>query len=244
MNPLSLREANTLFSGIKKAGNTAKRVQTIVCPPSLFLTELQKKVTGHRVVLGVQNAFPERTGAFTGQISAAQIKKAGAQYVIIGHSEQRARGETSEYVNTKIKAALKEGLKPIVCIGETKRDENGEYLRVIEDQLRNTLQGLSEAQLEKILITYEPVWAISSNKGSVADTPEDTEETVLYIRKVLAGMFTKKRAFSVPILYGGSANQNNTEGFLAHGGVQGLLVGSASLDAKSFGEMIRIADGV
>lgn len=244
MNPLSLREAKKLFTGIKKVGNKARNVQTVVCPPALFIPELQKQVTGHRVLIGGQDAFAERAGAFTGQVSAAQLKKNGAQYVILGHSERRALGETYEEINKKIKAALKEKLIPIVCVGEHKRDEGGAYLRVIEDQLKEAVAGISEKDLGRIVIAYEPIWAISSNKKAKADSPEDTEETVLYIRKVLASVTSRKQAMSIPVLYGGSTNPQNAEGFLARGGVQGLLVGSASLNAKSFGEMIEIADGV
>lgn len=244
MNPLSLSEAKKLFTGIKKEGNKAKGVQTVVCPPHLFVSDLQKQVTGHRVVIGGQDAFAERTGAFTGQVSAAQMKKIGAQYVVLGHSERRARGETYEEINKKIKAALKEKLMPVVCIGEHKRDEGGAYLRVIEDQIKEAISGIADKDFERLIIAYEPIWAISSNKKAKADSPEDAEETVLYIRKVLASMTSRKRAMNVPVLYGGSTNPNNAQGFLERGGVQGLLVGSASLNAKSFGEMIRIADAI
>ena len=243
MNPLSLTEAKRIFLGIKKTAHTLRNVQSVVCPPALYISELKKLVSGHRCVLGTQDVFFERNGAYTGEMSAAMLAKTGAKYAIVGHSERRAFGETDEVVNKKILAALKEGLVAVLCVGERERDEHARYFDFIRGELEGALRGVPKNMIQKLIIAYEPIWAVGREaKGS--DTPEGTFETTLFIRKILADIFDKKTAMSMPVLYGGSVNEKNAREFLLHGGVQGLLVGRASLIGAQFTEILKEADRV
>jgi len=241
MNPLTVREAKNIFTATKKTANTLRNVQTVVCPPFVFMGELGQLVSGHRLVLGAQDVFFERNGAFTGEISAAMLAKAGVKYAIVGHSERRTLGETNETVNKKAVAALKEGLRVVLCVGEYERDEHARYFDFLREQLHRSLKSVPRNALKKLIIAYEPIWAIGARAKS-ADTPEGTFETVLFIRKTLADLFDKKTAMEMPILYGGSVNEKNAGAFLSHGGVQGLLVGRASLVGTHFSEILKAAD--
>ncbi len=244
LNPIGTKKAKHLFSGIKKVASTLRNVQTVVCPPFVYINDLQKLVTGHRVVVGSQDVFFENKGAFTGEISAGMLKDSGVKYIIVGHSERRALGETNNIVNKKIISALKEDINVVVCIGEIERDENAEYLNFLRTEIKESLHGISKNKLNKLTIAYEPIWAIGGSGGGTPDSPDETMETVLFIRKILSELFGKKNAMSTPILYGGSVNKKNAEGFLSESGVQGLLIGGASLDAVHFGEILKKADKI
>lgn len=238
MNPLSLREAMSTFSAIKKTGSVLRNVQTVVCPPSLYIIPLREKISGRRVFVGAQDIHYENSGAFTGEVSAGQMKKAGVQYAIVGHSERRASGETNESINKKIKIGLGEKLNMILCIGELVRDEQAEYLDFLRREIVEALDGVSRRDAGQILVAYEPIWAVGRNARR-ADTPADTQETVLFIRKVLMEIFGETFALNMPILYGGSVDKNNAVDFLKDAGVQGLLIGRASLDAAHFSSILR-----
>jgi len=241
MNPLSLKDAKSIFAATKKTAHTLRNVQSVVCPPFIYLNELKNLVSGHRCLIGAQDVFFERNGAYTGEISAAMLAKAGVKYVIVGHSEKRTLGETDEVVNRKILAALKEGLRVVLCVGERERDEHAHYFDFIRGELERSLKGVPRNMMERLVIAYEPIWAIGREAKS-ADTPEGTFETTLFIRKTIANMYDKKTAMSMPVLYGGSVNKKNAREFLVHGGVQGLLVGRASLTPAHFAEILREAD--
>lgn len=241
MNPLTAREAMALFTGIKHCAGKMRTVQTVVCPPHIYISELGKTVSGHRFGLGAQDGVVPRVGAHTGSVSFAQLAKVGAKYTLIGHSERRANGETNKDVNAKVVAAIKEGLTAILCVGENERDEQAEYFSFLRDQLQESLADISSKNMKKIIIAYEPVWAVGEN-AVASDTPEGTHETVLFIKKTIADILGSQIAFAVPVLYGGSVNKKNTEDFLVHGGVQGLLVRRASLNAAHFGEILTIAN--
>lgn len=239
MNPDTPREARRLFGRVKRGASRLHRTAVVICPPAVFLPLLRP---GKNLVLGGQDLFEEPHGAYTGSISAAQIKYSGAAYMIIGHSERRARGETDELVNQKIKLALKVGLKAILCVGETIRDDRGDYLKVLRDMLERDLERVSRIEAKNLLIVYEPVWAIGGSASS-ADTPEGFLEHALFIRKVLAARFGQNLAMLVPILYGGSATPENTADFLGRGEAAGLLVGHESLRSDRFNAILRLADG-
>jgi len=241
MNPKTLREARALFSSIKKTGNKLRNVQTVVCPPYPYLAELQKTVSGHRVVLGAQDVFSEPEGAYTGEVSISNLKSVGVKYVILGHSERRAAGETNKDVNTKVKASLKSGLAAVVCVGEKLRDEHAEYLHHLRVELKESLQGLTVSSVKKLIIAYEPIWAVGKN-AKKADTPKETQETILFLRKILAEIFNKKIAMNIPIIYGGSVNPQNAGLFVTEGGADGLLVGRASLNRTQFNKILSVSD--
>jgi len=171
------------------------------------------------------------------------VKEVGASYVILGHSERRATGENGEIINRKIKAAIKNGLDVILCVGERERDTQGKYLRILENQLKEALIKMPSRLAEKLLIAYEPVWAIGKGATGV-ETPEGFHHNSIYIRKVLSNLIGKKRALEFPILYGGSVDVKNAISFLTEGQANGLLVGRASLNAKDFGEILRQAESL
>lgn len=239
MNPETPREARRLFAKVKRTAGRLRRIAIVVCPPAVFLSLLRP---GKNLVLGGQDIFNEPRGAFTGSISAAQIKYAGADYIIIGHSERRRLGETDELVNKKVRLALKTGLKVILCLGETARDERSDYLRALRGMLERDLDRVSRAEAKDLIIVYEPVWAIGGSASS-ADTPEDFLEHALFLKKVLAAGFGQNLALSIPILYGGSVTPENAADFLGRGEAAGLLVGHESLRADRFNVILRLADG-
>lgn len=245
MNPVSLKEAKTLLSEVKKVASKLKHVTTIVCPPAIFLQGLAPNIqyAAARIQLGAQDCFHAKQGAHTGAISAEMVAQSGAHYVIIGHSERRAEGETSSQVARKINYALDAGLCPILCIGEKVRDEHGFFLKYVEEQLTESLRGVSKKRIATITVAYEPLWAISNEMLRPA-TSEESHEMVLYIRKLLAQKVGANTAKALPILYGGSVEAKNCDGFLRYGGVQGLLVGHASLEAMRFAEILKIAEFV
>ena len=241
MNPESVLKAKELFLGIKKTARTLSNVQTVIAPPFVYLRELSLRYRGHRIAFSGQDMFWEKKGSFTGEISGAMLKDAGASYVIIGHSERRALGESDDMVHKKIKAALKASFIVVVCIGEKERDhQSGNHFSFLSAQLESALQGISKSTLQNVVIAYEPIWAIGKTQEE-AMKAEELHETVLFIRKIIAQLFGKNNAFTVPILYGGSAEKGNTEALFTKGMVDGLLVGHASLKVNEFSDMLRIA---
>ncbi len=239
MNPESLKTAKGIVLGVKKAAMSAKHVTTVLCPPAIYLSELSRMCKSEKLKFGAQDAYFEKAGAYTGQVSPLMLKDAGATHLIIGHSERRAAGETDELVNKKVKMALSLGLTIILCVGEKQRDEHGFYLSCVQEQLTLGLKGVSKKDAGKIVIAYEPIWAIGKDATRSAE-PEEIEQMMLYIRKVLSGIFGKAGE-KVRTIYGGSADIKNAAILLAIPHVDGLLPGRESLNAKNFSEIIRIA---
>ncbi len=240
MNPETYEKADALFQESAKVAQSVTRVGVILCMPYPWLTDFSHK--GNKIVsFGAQDASIENEGALTGEVSAKMLHNAGVQYVILGHSERRALGETDEVVAKKISSAVKAGLHPILCVGEKERDDHGEYLHFLRSQIVNSLGKLSKKYLSKVVIAYEPVWAIGQSEDK-AMKPADIHETSLFIRKVLAEIYGSAVAVSTPILYGGSVNHNNARDMITLGEVQGLLVGRESLNPKKFGELLKNVD--
>lgn len=242
MYPANAKDAKAKFVAIKKVASTLRNVQTVICPPSVYISDLKKLVTGHRCVVGAQNSWYENEGAFTGEVSPAMLDSIGAQYVIVGHSERRALGETDEMVNKKALAAIKAGLNVVICVGERERDPDGEYMRHIANQLKAAHQGIQKKDLKQIVVAYEPIWAIGKNAVRAA-SPDDALEITILLKKTFADLCGKDGA-CVPILYGGSVDAKNAWEFLLKSHVDGLLVGRASLDPKVFGEILKAADQI
>lgn len=241
MNPENAEQAKEIFRGIRNTAKDLKNIKVIICPPFVYLSELEKTSQSGpgQVILGAQDVFWENTGSFTGEISPLMLK--GESYVILGHSERRELGETGEIIAKKIISAIKAGLVPILCIGEKIRDEHGEYLHFLREQIKNSLGKLQKRYLSKLIIAYEPVWAIGKSADQ-AMKPTDIHETSLFVRKVLAEIYGQETAVSVPILYGGSVSYKNAVEIIKIGQVQGLLVGRESLDPKKFGELLKDVD--
>jgi triosephosphate isomerase len=194
-----------------------------------------------KITLSAQDVSLYREGAHTGEVSAKMLADSKVSYVLIGHSERRAQGETNASVNTKVKEVIHAKLSPIICIGEKVRDESVWYMHEIKTQLAEALVGITKKQLTSLVIAYEPVWAIGKNAKREA-TPMECEEMVLYIRKILADLYDAKSANAVPILFGGSVSEKNADLFIAQGRAQGLLVGRASLSIISFRALLaRVA---
>ncbi|QDU94238.1 triose-phosphate isomerase [Lignipirellula cremea] len=208
-------------------------VQVAICPPAVYLDAVREAIAGSAVELGAQNMYHEASGAFTGETSAAMLQDVGCQWVILGHSERRhVLGETDADINRKVHAALAAGLPPIVCVGETLDErEAGRTQEVVRSQCDGSLAGLTEEQMAKVVIAYEPVWAIGT--GKVA-TPAQAEEVHNDLRKYFENRYNHALAEGVRIQYGGSVKPDNAKELLSQPNIDGALVGGAALKADSF----------
>lgn len=240
MNPLTGSEAKKTFSAIREVASKLKKTKTVICPPFIYLENLSK-LRSSGISPGAQDVFWELEGAYTGEISPKMLQKLGVEYVIVGHSERRAMGETNEMANRKVKTCIKYGLTPILCVGERVRDEEANYLNFIRQEIKESLAGITKENIKKVVIAYEPVWAIGKNALRQAKAEECLEMSI-FIKKNIADIFGAKSAEKVSILYGGSINADNAKNFLAGGGVNGLLVGRESLDAEKFGKILKDAE--
>jgi triosephosphate isomerase len=236
----TLVEAKALATAIAKGIGTDDRVAVAVCPPYPWLLAVAEVLKGSTVTLGAQDASYEKKGAFTGEVSPAILLEAGCKYAIIGHSERRhILGEADATINEKVHTALEEGLHVILCVGETlaERERNLQE-RVFQRQVLAACAGLSDEQFARLILAYEPVWAIGT--GKVA-TPEQAEKVHSSIRARLRLLYGDKIADALPILYGGSVTADNARGLLHRPDVDGALVGGASLKADSFLAIVQAA---
>ncbi|MEK4223469.1 triose-phosphate isomerase [Bacillus sp. FSL W8-0116] len=234
----TLTEALQFANEVKDSVPGEDKVDSVICSPALFLDQLIKTVQGTTVKIGAQNMHFEESGAFTGEISPKALEELGVQYVIIGHSERREMfNETDESVNKKALAAFRHHLIPIICVGETlEQRESGQTKELVGDQVRKALQGLTEEQVKQTVIAYEPIWAIGTGKSSTA---EDANEVCAHIRQVVAEQFSKEAAEAIRIQYGGSVKPGNIAEFMKQPDIDGALVGGASLDPKSFLQLLE-----
>jgi triosephosphate isomerase len=218
-------------------------VDIAVCPPAVYLGELGKALHATNIGLGAQNVNSKSEGAYTGEISCSMLKDVGCRYVILGHSERRAIfGETDSMVNEKLHAVLAAGLTPIVCVGETlEQREAGQTQQVVRSQCIGSLAGLTEDQMLKTVLAYEPVWAIGTGKTA---SPAQAEEVHKDIRSLLETQFSVGTAQRVIVLYGGSVKADNAQELLSEPNIDGALVGGASLKQDSFEGIIKAATSV
>lgn len=230
-------EATELAAAIAAAAPKDGACEIVVCPPFVNLTAVAGAIKGSVVQLGAQNMHWEEKGAFTGEIAAEMLKSAGCHYVILGHSERRQYfGETDATVNKKIKRALAVGLNPIVCVGETlDQRQAGTTESVVGDQVRGCFADLNAGQAQTLVVAYEPVWAIGTG---VTATSEQAQEVHHFIRTLLAQLYSESVAQAVRIQYGGSMKPDNAAQLLAQPDIDGGLIGGASLDAKSFLQIV------
>lgn len=238
----SVAQTQTLAAEIvdKVSGvNPYGHVRVVVCPPFVALTTAQAALKGSLLSLGAQNLHYKADGAFTGEVSASMLAKI-CRYVIIGHSERRTLfGETDADVNLKLKAALDARLKPIVCIGEDSEQRGaGDAEAVVEAQLSAALDDVEFSA--NMVVAYEPVWAIGTGQSS---TPEAAQAMMAHIRETLASIYGAYLSTQVPLLYGGSVNAANTAEYIRQADIDGVLVGSASLDAGTFADIVAAAKG-
>lgn len=224
--------AKKFVMGLKRKTALLKGVDAWVAPNYALLPLLSPLVKKGSLKVGAQavSAYPE--GAHTGEVSSAMLKLAGASFVIVGHSERRALGDSNEVVHEQLVRVAETGLAPVLCIGESERTPEGAHFTVLEEQLCSALKG-AQSLAGKLLVAYEPVWAIGKTAAE-AMQPDELEETVIFIRKTLADVLGRAEGLKVPILYGGSVEPENAAGLIADGGVNGFLVGHASASLDSF----------
>lgn len=226
----------TASSLLQMIGNN--EVEVVLVPPFTSLHAVYDIIRGTEVRLGAQDVFWEESGAYTGEISPHMLIDIGCSYVIVGHSERREYfGETNASVNKKILASLKNGLIPILCIGEKIEErEKGKTFDVLENELREGLRGLTPEQIKKLVIAYEPIWAIGTGKTA---KPEEANESHLFIRNWIKDNFGKECSENIRIIYGGSVTPENIDSLMAQSEIDGVLVGGASLKAEGFARIVN-----
>lgn len=237
MNPQSLAEVEDILSYVDEHLRTIKENperSIVICPPFIFVEDVGRIMSQSQLFqwteLGAQDIALADSGAWTGEVSGRMLKRLGVKYIIIGHSERRWKmGEDDVVVNKKLKTALADGFIPIVCIGERERNESSTDF--IREQIKNTFKDLSSDEINRCLIAYEPVWAISSNLGAEPEKPEDTLKAIATIKETL-GSETR-------VLYGGSVNPNNAKEFLSLDEISGVLVGGASIKKEDFVQILN-----
>ncbi len=234
-----VKEAVSFIEEFKELVKDIKDTEIVICPSFIVLCKLSKLVKGTNIKLGAQNMYFEEKGAFTGEVSAAMLEDF-CEYVILGHSDRRELfNDDDSLINKKLIAALKNSLKPILCVGEnSEQRKEGKTNEVVENQLKNCLKGIDKNQILGINITYEPIWAISKgDPNHKAATAEDAEEGHKFVRSVIADIFDEDTAKKVRIIYGGSMKPENVKELLSMPDINGGLVGGASLEPKSFAEV-------
>ena len=233
-------EARDLVQQLIPLLDGVKGVDVVLCPPFTALAAVSEAITGTQIDLGAQNMHWEKSGAYTGEISAPMIRELYGHYVILGHSERRAYfGETDGIVNTKVRAALSSNLHAIVCVGETlEQRESGNMEKVVAAQVRGSLADLNENDWQNIIVAYEPVWAIGTGRTA---SPEQAQEVHAFIRGVVSNMQGSAVAESTRIQYGGSVKASNARELFSQADIDGGLIGGAALDAQGFAEIVKAA---
>lgn len=233
-------EARALVEELKPLVRDAE-CEVVVCPPYVDLSAVSELIKGSNIRLGAQNIHWAEKGAFTGEISANMLKELGVEYAIIGHSERRQYfGETDETVNARARAAIAAGITPIICVGESLEErENGKTEAKVSGQVRKDLDGIAAEDVAKLVIAYEPIWAIGTGKTA---TDEQANETIGMIRATVAGMFGRETAEALRIQYGGSMKPSNAKSLMAMPEIDGGLIGGASLKAADFSKVVNYND--
>ena len=240
MNMMQAESARFVESLLLEIGDMAD-VEVVILPPFTAIAKVMEALgSAQNIKVGAQNMHWERSGAFTGEISAALLRDLFVHYVVLGHSERRRLfGETNEIVNRKVRAAHEASLRPIVCVGETlDQRDRGNVDKILSIQLRGSLAGLGPKELQETVIAYEPVWAIGTGRNA---TPEQAQEAHAFIRRTLRDMADDTAAERVRIQYGGSVKPENARELMSQPDIDGALVGGASLDPRSFAQIVNAA---
>lgn len=236
---MTVNEAESYLDTFLLEVDDEKRVEIVIVPPFTAIPKVSERLNNvQNVRVGAQNMSAEKSGAFTGEISAAMLRELFVRHVILGHSERRSLyNETDAIVNKKLHAALEATLKPIVCIGETlaQRDA-GKVEQVLETQIKGSLAGLTAKELHEVVIAYEPVWAIGTGRTA---SPAQAQEAHAFVRKMIAAISDQPTADKIRIQYGGSVKPENTEALMQQPDIDGALVGGASLDPRAFAEIVK-----
>lgn len=243
-NPKELSDAKRLALGIKDGLTKARFTDVALAVPYPFLSSVSEVLgKSERCRIAAQDVSPVDEGAHTGLVTVSMLKSLGVHEVLIGHSERRAQGLTDEGVRARVEKVFKRGLSVVLCVGEQERDAHGAYLKTIESQLLTALRNVQKSKAGKLIVAYEPVWAIGED-AKRADTPAGFHEVAIYIRKVLSGQFGAQAVLTIPVLYGGSVTPENAGSFLSEGHASGLLIGRASLLSSSFKNIVIEAERV
>jgi triosephosphate isomerase len=232
--------AKALAARIVRHLGTEMGIRVAVCPPFPYLPLVAEVLRGTSIELGAQNLYPEKEGAFTGEVSPTMLLDVGCQHVILGHSERRHKlGETNPFINRKVRLALETGLSVILCVGETLEErEANQTETVLERQLTTGLEGIAAGAMDRLVIAYEPVWAIGTGRNA---TPEQAQEAHAFLRRRIGELYTPAVGQALLIQYGGSVKPDNARSLLSQLDVDGALVGGASLNADQFLAIIRSA---
>lgn len=238
---LNVHQSSLLLHRLNERIQVHRDLEVVLSPSMLSLQPLSREIDRRKFKLAAQNAYHEDEGGFTGEVSFAMLGDI-VEYAIVGHSARRIYfGETNEMVRDKVQAAVRNDITPVICIGETKQDRDAkEGRRVIHDQLTTALMNVTSRDLDNIVLVYEPVWAISTFDGILAK-PDEIEKAIAYMRMQVRELYGERAAAKIPILYGGSVNDQDIQGYLSVPGVDGALVGAASLNYQQFSAMIDIA---
>ena len=240
MNPATTAEALKLARSIKRVAHQLTKTDVVIAPPLVFVVPAAgAKPTPHFHLAAQTLSVENGTGPHTGEVSATILKGAGIQYVIIGHSEERERGETDAVIAQKVARALDVGIIPVICVGEKVRDESGSHLEGLKQQIKASLKDVSHAHASKMVIAYEPVWAIGASEPM---KNEEIFEASLFVKKVCGDLFGPEIGVKTTVLYGGSVNRLNAPDIISIGKVDGLLVGRESINAPGFTALLKAVD--
>lgn len=234
----TVAEARALAGAIRDGLKRPRGVHVVLCPPFTALAAVGEILGAGPILLGAQTCHHEASGAHTGEIAPSMLVELGCRYVLLGHSERRKEiGESDELINQKVRAALAQGLTPVLCVGETTKERRqGLTFTTVEGQLRAGLAGVEAAHIARTVLAYEPVWAIGTGVNA---TPGQAAEVHGYVRGLVAELASKELAPAVRILYGGSVKADNVEGLIAEPEIDGALVGGASLNAQGFIAIVK-----
>ena len=241
MNPSILEEAKRLSRGSRALAAKLEHTDVVICPPLAFIQACSSKRAPSNLKTGAQAVSFEESGSHTGEVGAAMLSSIGVKYVITGHSETRAAGDTDESVSKRLKTIVEGGMTGILCVGEKVRDDGGAYLETLKVQIQKSLSGIEAKHAKNIIMAYEPVWAIGAAE---AMDPSQIYEMSLFVKKTFADVFGPESAMKVTVLYGGSANFRNAADIISIGKVDGLLVGRESINMPGFKEMLKAVDAL
>ncbi len=241
MNPATLDDAKKIIRKTRLIANKLKHTEVVACPPFVYIPSAISKKGHNTLKVGAQTVSYEESGPHTGEVGAAMLRDMGVKYVIAGHSETRAKGESDEMVSKRMKAIVESGMNAILCVGEKVRDEGGIYLETLKNQIRDSLAGIAGQQAKNIILAYEPVWAIGAKE---AMNPEQVYEMSLFVKKVFSDVFSQDQAMKVTVLYGGAVNFRNAYDIVKTGQVDGLLIGRESINLPGFVELLKIVDSI
>lgn len=241
MYSVTLDEAKRINKTIKNTSKNLKSTSVVICPPFPYIPSLISKTADSKVFVGAQNIHSELEGAYTGEVSAKMLKEYGVSHVVVGHSERRQMGETDEMISKKVQILLDLGMSPILCVGEKTRDDHGSHLDFLKNQIKNSLNKVSKKNINKLIVAYEPIWAIGAKE---AMDPATVYEMSLFVKKVISDIFGHNEAMKTPVLYGGSVNFRNAPDIISKGQVDGLLVGRESVNPIGFVELLKAVDSI